>query len=329
MIEVAIVVYDGVLMSSFSIPMDVFHMVGVMWQRISGQPDEARFSVKLLSPEGKAVQCYPGHRVQVHGGLGGGDGYDVILVAASMNIAGYRSRHGKIIDFLGKAHSAGVHVGSICSGAFLLAETGLLDGKTATTHWGLCDQLQFRYPTITVLPEKTVTDEGDLYCSGGANSGGDLALHLVRKYCGVKTALQCSKAMVVDPFRTEQLPYSSAKFRKDHGDRSVASAQEWLERNYNQPVSIAALAEKAAMGRRTFERRFKNATGDSPLQYLQRVRVEQAKLLLENKDAAFDEITYTVGYEDASSFRRVFQKTTGLPPGSYRKKFGHESLSCK
>jgi transcriptional regulator GlxA family with amidase domain len=182
-----------------------------------------------------------------------------------------------------------------------LAETGLLDGKTATTHWGFADQFRKRYPRIEL---KT-----------------DLSLYLVEKYCGQEVALQSSKSIVADIGRTTQAPYAIFEFQKDHQDQRILSVQQWIEDHFAQNFNYDQLAHTCAMSRRTFERRFKTATGDTPLIYQQRIRVEAAKRILENGDQSFDEITYAVGYEDSSSFRKLFLKQTGLRPSEYRKKF--------
>jgi transcriptional regulator GlxA family with amidase domain len=148
-----------------------------------------------------------------------------------------------------------------------------------------------------------------------------LALYLIAKYVSKEAAFQTAKVMVMDMDRNSQAPYLMFRIEKIHGDKDVLNIQHWLERNYNDTISVSLLANKAGMARRTFERRFKNATGDSPLRYLQRVRIENAKQLLEKGGKTFDEITYMVGYEDTSTFSRIFKKTTGLSPGLYKKRY--------
>ncbi len=246
---------------------------------------------------------------------------NMVMVAASPYLTYHKKSNRDMLAWLKMKHATGTQLASVCTGAFFLAATGLLDGKCATTHWGMAQQLQLRFPAVKVLPKRIVTDEGDLYCSGGANAGGDLALHIVRKFCGNDVAHQCGKALLLDPARESQAPYEVFNFEKGHGDEKIVILQNWIERNYRTKIRVNNLARKAAMSRRTFERRFKSATGETPLQYLQRVRIEKAKMLLEQGDDSFEQITDRVGYEDSSSFRRVFQKYTGLQPGAYRQKF--------
>jgi transcriptional regulator GlxA family with amidase domain len=246
---------------------------------------------------------------------------DLIVVSSILDIDKTLRVQGEVIDWLKDRYRRGSHIATICTGAFVLAETGLLDGKTATTHWGFADQFQKRYPRIELKPERLITDEGDLFCSGGYNAGIDLSLYLVEKYCGHEVALQSSKSIIADIGRTTQAPYAIFQFQKDHRDNQILGVQKWIENNFAQAFNYDKLARNHGMSRRTFERRFKTATGDTPLTYQQRIRVEAAKRLLEDGNRSFDEITYQVGYEDSSSFRKVFLKQTGLRPTEYQKKF--------
>ena len=166
-----------------------------------------------------------------------------------------------------------------------------------------------------------ITDEGDLYCSGGFSAGVDLALYLVEKYHGHEAAIESSRTVIYDIGRTSQAPYTIFRYQKDHKDNRVIDVQNWIEEHYDKNFTYDELAAENNMSRRTLERRFKNATGDTPLAYQQRVRVEASKRMLEGGDFSFDEITYRVGYEDAGSFRKLFLKQTGLLPSEYRRKF--------
>ena len=246
---------------------------------------------------------------------------DLIVVTSIMDIDQSLRLEGKIINWLRDLYGCGSHIASICTGAFVLAETGLLDGKTATTHWCQAKNFAKRYPHIKLKPERLITDEGDLFCSGGFNSGIDLSLYLVEKYCGHQIALESSKFAVFDIGRTSQMPYTIFQYQKDHRDSQILTVQDWIEDKYDQNFSYAELARHHGMSRRTLERRFKAATGDSPLTYQQRVRVEKAKRMLEDGQRSFEEITYQVGYEDSGSFRKVFIRQAGLRPTEYRDKF--------
>jgi len=302
-------------------PMDVFYQAGVMWNYFNGQKITPFFEVKLVTSNGKPFKCLGGVRMVPHGSIHDVRDTDLIVVSSILDIEKTLAVQGEAIDWLKDHYRRGSHVATICTGAFVLAETGLLDGKTATTHWGFADQFQKRYPRIELKPERLITDEGDLFCSGGYNAGIDLSLYLVEKYCGHEVALQSSKSVISDIGRTSQAPYAIFQLQKKHHDDQILAVQEWIEKNFNQNFNYDTLARKNGMSRRTLERRFKAATGETPLTYQQNIRVEAAKRLLENGKRSFDEITYRVGYEDSSTFRKVFLKQTRLRPSDYRKKF--------
>jgi transcriptional regulator GlxA family with amidase domain len=238
------------------------------------------------------------------------------------NIQKTITKHPQAVDWLRTHYESGSSIASVCTGAFLLAETGLLDEKTATTHWGFTRLFNQRYPKVNLKPKRLITDEGDLFCSGGVYSGVDLSIYLVEKLCGRQTAVQCSKAVIYDYVRKSQAPYGIHLFQKDHNDLKIRAVQEYMEKNYNSDkVNYDKLAEKFCLSRRTLIRRFKAATGDTPLLYLQRFRVEIAKVLLEKRHHTFDEIAYQVGYEDSGYLRKIFVQFTGLRPKEYQRKF--------
>ena len=308
-------------MAGFVSSMDIFYQAGLMWNSIVGKEVTPFFDVKVVTTAGEPFTCRNGVRMIPDGSIYDVQDSDLIVVTSISDIDQTLQIEGEVIDWLKDLYGRGSHIATICTGAFVLAETGLLDGKTATTHWGFADQFQKRYPRIELKPERLITDEGNLFCSGGYNGGIDLSLYLVEKYCGHEVALQSSKSVLADIGRTSQAPYAIFQYQKDHRDHQILTVQEWIENNFDQNFNYDKLARQHAMSRRTFERRFKAATGDTPLIYQQRIRVEAAKRLLEDGNRSFDEITYQVGYEDSSSFRKVFLKQTGLRPTEYQKKF--------
>ncbi|MBI4776658.1 MAG: GlxA family transcriptional regulator [Deltaproteobacteria bacterium] len=319
--KVTILAMHNAMASTITGPMDIFYQAGVMWNHFNGQELTPYFDVKIVTSTGKPFKCLNGVRMLPHGSIHDVQDTDLILVSSILDIEKTLRVQSEVIDWLRDRYRLGSHIGTICNGAFVLAETGLLDGKTATTHWAYAKQFQERYPRIELKPERLITDEGDLFCSGGFYAGLDLSLYLVEKYCGHETALKSSKSIIHDIGRTSQAPYAIFRFQKDHKDQQILAVQEWIENNFDQNFDYDGLAFDHRMSRRTLERRFKTATGDTPLTYQQRIRVEASKRLLENGDLSFDEITYRVGYEDSSSFRKVFLKRTGLLPTEYRKKF--------
>jgi len=319
--KVTILAMYNTMASTVIGPMDVFYQAGVLWNYFNGQKLTPYFEVKVVTTNGAPFKCLSGARMLPEGSIHDVQESDLIVVSSILEIDKTLQVQGEVIDWLKDHNRRGAHIASICTGAFVLAETGLLDGKTATTHWGFADQFRKRYPQIELKPERLITDEGDLFCSGGYNAGTDLSLYLVEKYCGHEVALQSSKSVISDIGRTTQAPYAIFQFQKDHSDNRILTVQEWIENNFDQTFNYDNLARDYGMSRRTFERRFKTATGDTALIYQQRLRVEAAKRLLEDGNRSFDEITYRVGYEDSSSFRKVFLKQTGLRPTEYQKKF--------
>jgi transcriptional regulator GlxA family with amidase domain len=319
--KVTILAMYNTMASTVIGPMDVFYQAGVMWNYFNRQKISPYFEVKVVTTNGAPFKCLSGVRMLPQGSIHDVPESDLIVVSSILDIDKTLKVQGEVIDWLKGQYGRGAHIASICTGAFVLAETGLLDGKSATTHWGFAEQFRKRYPRIELKPERLITDEGDLFCSGGYNAGTDLSLYLVEKYCGHDVALQSSKSVISDIGRTTQAPYAIFQFQKDHNDNRILTVQEWIENNFDQTFNYDKLARNYGMSRRTFERRFKTATGDTPLIYQQRLRVEAAKRLLEDGNRSFDEITYQVGYEDSSSFRKVFFKQTGLRPTEYQKKF--------
>ncbi len=324
--NITILALDGASLSSIAIPLDIFGSVGVLWNVLFGLKPKPLFKVKTASVDGKPVKTLSGISITPNYAIEDAGDIDLIIIS-DHNRKQVESK--KNINWLIAQNKKGTHIASICTGAFLLAETGLLNGRTATTHWGAAKEFRRRYEEVILKPQRLVTDEGDLYCSGGANAGADLSLYLINKYHGHEIAFQTAKALVIDPGRESQAPYAIFNFEKFHDDEKIILIQEWIEKNYDQVIRIDFLAKRSGMARRTFERRFKNATGDTPLQYLQRVRIEMAKQLLEKGTDTFSEITYHVGYEDSSTFRKIFIKKTGLPPSLYRNQFAKRKLLLK
>jgi transcriptional regulator GlxA family with amidase domain len=319
--RVTMVAMKNTLASTVVGPMEVFAQAGVMSNFLNGQEIQPYFDVKVVTTNGQPFRCLSGVRIVPDGAIQEVQETDLVVISSIMDIDNTMRVQGEVVDWLIERHRQGAHIATVCSGAFVLAETGLLDEKTATTHWAFAEQFKQRYPKIDLKIERLITDEGDLFCSGGYNAGVDLSLYLVDKYCGHEVALQSSKSMVTDIGRASQAPYAVFQFRKNHHDDQIRCTQEWIEKNFDQNFTYEHLAHISGMSRRTLERRFKTATGETPLSYQQCIRVETAKRLLERGLRSFDEITYKVGYEDSSTFRKIFSRQTGLVPTEYRRKF--------
>jgi transcriptional regulator GlxA family with amidase domain len=219
-------------------------------------------------------------------------------------------------------HARGAVLASNCGGAFLLAETGLLRGRSATTHWMFADLLQTRFPEVIVEPEKIVIDDGDIITAGGLMAWTDLGMQLIDRLLGPSIMVETSRFFLVDARGREQRHYASFAPRLTHGDEAILKVQHWLQVKGARAISVADMAREAGLEDRTFLRRFKAATGANPTEYAQCVRMEKARELLQFTRRTVDQIAWSVGYEDAAAFRRVFGRLVGLSPGDYRRRFG-------
>ena len=218
-------------------------------------------------------------------------------------------------------HEAGVVLCSVCAGAFLLGETGVLDGRNVTTHWLYTNDFHTRFPKARLNTDRLVIDDGDIVTAGGAMAWTDLGLRLVDRYLGASVMLDTARLLLIDPPGREQCYYSAFAPNLKHGDRAILKVQHWLHAADRQEITLAELAELAGLEERTLLRRFKKVTGMTTGEYVQRMRVGRAKELLQTTTLPFDRIAWDVGYSDASAFRKVFQKVLGLPPSEYRRRF--------
>lgn len=215
-------------------------------------------------------------------------------------------------------------VASLCMGAFLLAETGLLNGKSCATHWSAHHVFRMMYPQINLLGEKVITEDNGIYTSGGAYSFLNLLLHLVEKYNGREAAIWCSKMFEIEFDRSDQNQFVIFNGQKDHTDDSIKNIQSYIEDNFSEKLNVEELAAKVAISRRNFVRRFKKATANTPLEYIQRVKIEAAKKNLESSTKNISEVMFDVGYSDTKAFRNIFKKHAGLSPIEYRNKYNRE-----
>ncbi|WP_020208220.1 GlxA family transcriptional regulator [Gilvimarinus chinensis] len=226
------------------------------------------------------------------------------------------------IDWLNDNHSQGSVICSICGGAFLLAQSGMLQGRTATTHWMFSDQVASRYPEVRWDTERLIVDDGDIITAGGAMSWTDLGLRLVAKFLGPRVMLETARTLLIDPPGREQRYYRTFSPKLNHGDKAILKVQHWLQSTDAKEGSVPMMAEKAGLEQRTFLRRFQKATGLTSTDYCQHVRVSKAQNELQLSRTPIETIAWQVGYKDPASFRKVFTRIVGLGPGEYRKRFG-------
>jgi transcriptional regulator GlxA family with amidase domain len=220
----------------------------------------------------------------------------------------------------------GAEVASLCIGAFLLASTGLLNGKECSSHWLTANEFREMFPEVTLVDGRIVTEQQGLYSSGGASSYWNLLLHLIEKHAGREMAIMAAKVYALEIDRKTQSPFIMFNGQKKHEDEPIKQAQEFIEKNVTERISVEELAIKYAIGKRHFIRRFKKATNNTPIEYIQRVKIEAAKKQLENSHKNVNEVMYDVGYSDIKAFRTVFKKITGLSPIEYRNKYNREAV---
>lgn len=230
----------------------------------------------------------------------------------------------EFIPWILQQHKNGAEVASLCVGAFLMASTGLLSGKKCSTHWLFANDFREMFPDVELVDGSIISDENRIYSSGGANSYWNLLLYLVEKYTNRETAILASKFFAIDIDRDSQSKFMMFNGQRNHRDEQIIKAQDFIEVNYQEKISLDQLAEHVAIGRRSFERRFKKATNNTVVEYIQRVKIEAAKRTFESSRKNINEVMYDVGYTDTKAFRDVFKKITGLTPVEYRNKYNKE-----
>jgi transcriptional regulator GlxA family with amidase domain len=236
------------------------------------------------------------------------------------------SKNKAMIPWITNQYNKGAEVASLCVGAFLLASTGLLNGKKCSTHWGFQNEFREMFPEVEVMDGSIITEEHRIYSSGGANSYWNLLLHLIEKYTDRETAVLASKYFAIDIDRQSQTAFAMFKGQKNHKDLAVIKAQEYIEKNIQEKITLDELAELTSLGRRSFERRFKQATNNSVLEYIHRVKIEAAKRSFESSRKNINEVMFDVGYTDTKAFRTIFKKITGLTPVEYRNKYNKQAV---
>jgi transcriptional regulator GlxA family with amidase domain len=231
-----------------------------------------------------------------------------------------------LIDWIEKQYKEGAEVASMCSGAFVLALSGLLDGKSCSTHWAFADTFRAMFPKVNLQADQLITDENGIYTNGGAYSFLNLAIYLVEKYYDRQTAIYCSKIFQIEMDRNSQSAFTIFTGQKLHEDETVKKAQSYIESKLHEKISVEHLSSRFAVGRRNFDRRFIKATGNTPLEYMQRVKIESAKKAFETNRKTINEVMYEVGYSDVKAFREVFRKITGMSPIEYKGKYNKQAL---
>lgn len=326
-LDVTVVLLEAGYASTAIAPIEVFHSAGVVWNWLHGDTLRPRFRVRTASIDGKSVTSLCSLGLTPECAISDIERTDiVILPAAGWDIIDQIIATTPLLPWLRQCNARGAYIAGVCTGVAFLAEAGLLDGKEATTHWGVADLFRRRYPKVLWRPEQFVTEDGQVFCSGGVYAAIDLSLYLVEKFCGHEVALQCAKSLLLSMPRSRQSGYSVLPLSRPHFDEKIKQSEEYLREHFNRDISLEALARRGGMGPRNFIRRFKAATGRVPGAYLQMLRVAAAKELLEHGAPSIQAVASKVGYDDLAFFRALFKRHTGMTPAEYRDCFQQMSF---
>lgn len=323
--HVSLVALPDAVVSTLAGILDVMNGAALM-MGLGGAKAQPPFRIEIVGEASGALQLASGVPIDVQQSIDDIDASDIVIVpSVLLKPEGWRKgRYPRLVNWLQRMHEGGAMLCSACSGIFLLAETGLFDGKDATVHFGYARAFAALYPAVTIHPERVLVISGvreELVCSGASTTWHDLVLYLTVRHAGATAAQEVARMFALQWHQDGLTPYLVFDGRRDHGDGEILSAQQWLSRHFSVAHPVEEMIKRSKLAERTFKRRFSTATGIAPLEYVQRLRIEDAKRRLERTDAAVDEISWRVGYEDPAFFRRLFRRTTGMAPGAYRKRF--------
>ena len=323
--KVSILVPESSVMQAIADPQYLFSAAN-QFLLSAGKP--ALFEVELVGVK-KQIKLNNGmFSVHTNRLLKEVDKTDLVFIPALFgDMTSAIAKNKTVVPWIVDQYRKGAEVASLCVGAFLLASTGLLNGKKCSTHWGYQSEFREMYPDVEVVEGGIVTEEERIYSSGGAHSYWNLLLYLLEKYTDRETAILASKYFAIDIDRDSQSAFAMFKGQKSHKDKEILKAQEYIEKNIHEKISTDELAKISAIGRRTFERRFKDATNNSVLEYIQRIKIEAAKGQFETSRKNINEVMYDVGYTDTKAFRDLFKKLTGLTPVEYRNKYNKMAVA--
>ncbi|WP_459955709.1 GlxA family transcriptional regulator [Nocardia sp. IFM 10818] len=306
---------------------ELFASVGTMWQELTGDANTVRrIEPRIVSRTGTPFDTYVGTPICPHNAITDEFSCDVVIVtdvALPMDPAAPGHWQDEIAWVRARL-DAGALVCSTCTGSIVLAEAGLLDGRDAASHWSAAALFRDRYDTVRFHPDRILCDsghEGRLLTTGGASAWHDLALYLIGRFCGPSAAVHTAKIFLIGDREDGQLPYAAMTRPRQHQDAVIEQCQIWIADNYAEPSPVTRMVEKSGLTERTFKRRFRIATGYTPVDYVQALRVEHAKQLLETTGKSVDAIASAVGYHDPAFFRRLFKRLTGIAPTRYRQRY--------
>lgn len=324
--RVSLVALPDAVISTLSGIFDAMNAFALMGGLKTSAGARAPFHVQIVGETAGPLELASGVPINVQRAIDDVETSDIVIVPSMLlGAEGWqKGRYPRLVDRLRAWHARGAVLCSACSGIFLLAETGLFDGRDATVHFGYARAFAAAYPAVPIHPERALVIAGlreELVSSGASTSWHDLVLYLIARYAGATAAQEVARAFALQWHQEGLAPYIIFEGKTDHGDSEIRSAQQWLSNHFSVANPVEEMIKRSKLAERTFKRRFVAAAGLTPIAYVQRLRVEDAKRRLERTAASVDEISWRVGYEDAAFFRRLFKRTTGLAPGAYRKRF--------
>jgi transcriptional regulator GlxA family with amidase domain len=327
MLDVTVVLLEDGFSSTAIMPVEIFHFAGKLWHDLHDQAAEPAFRVRIVSLDGEAVHSIYGLGMTPHAGLESVERTDIAIVStSSLDLDLAFVANSALLPWLTRQHEQGALVVGVCMGAAYLAEAGLLDGRLATTHWALADRFAARWPKVDWQPDRFITEDSRVLCSGGVFASVDVSLYLVEKLCGHEVAVQCAKALLLPMPRIYQAGYAMQSVSQAHGDERIRKVEAYLQANFHTDISTEDLAGRAGLGERTFVRHFKAATGHLPAGYQQALRIQAAKAMLERDDLPVQAISSQVGYDDVAFFRSLFKRIVKMTPSEYRAHFAPLSV---
>jgi transcriptional regulator GlxA family with amidase domain len=306
---------------------DVLLSVGAVFPDMTmGEPGDALLEVRIVAASGAPFRCFGNVLVEPHAAIAEVGEVDAVIVCDMYTPIDTppHGRHAAEIDWLRRMHAGGALLATVCTGSLLLAEAGLLDGRSCAGHWAYRELYRSAYPRIDFDSGSILdlaSERDGLITAGGVTAWQDLALHLIARFCGPEHASRTAKVYLLAGHENGQLPFAAMTQRVRTGDAAVRGALAWIAEHYASPNPVTEMAERSGLTRRTFARRFQAATGQRPIDYVHALRIEGARQQLEDGRDAIDDVGFAVGYEDPTFFRRLFKRTTGLTPAAYRRKF--------
>ncbi|MBV1871560.1 MAG: helix-turn-helix domain-containing protein [Gammaproteobacteria bacterium] len=312
---------DNCMPSTLTGPMDVFTSAGVSWNFINAQAPLPCFEVETVTTHGNKIRCHNGIEFPVKNNWRDIKEADLIFIPSFAILGAGPTLPQDLVDWFQDMAAKGCIIASVCTGTFFLAGTGLLNHKRATTHWAFQDLLKKQYPDIEVVEDHILVDDNNIVTAGGGSAWHDLVLFLIERFSGLEAANHVAKMFLLDRHENPQSSYATSLPPSHHNDKAILDAQKWMAEHFKSTGAINQAIQHSGLAERTFYRRFKHALGFTPTRYLQLIRIEKSKVLLEDTSNAIEDIAFQIGYENVGSFRRLFKQEVKLVPAEYRKKF--------